>query len=143
VAWSPDGKRLTSASWDGTVKVWDAESADGRERGFDLSHFQSGTGSRSRYAATFEPDGTVTVSDVATGEEISTLRGHNRRVRLAAFHPDGRRIATAAADGTLRLWDTATGLETLSLAAGASEITSLAFSPDGHQLAAFDRDRSC
>ncbi len=29
VAWSPDGTRLATASWDGTAKLWDA--AGGRE----------------------------------------------------------------------------------------------------------------
>ena len=78
VAFSPDGKRLASASRDGTVKVWDA--ATGQETLTLKGH----TG-RVRSVA-FSPDGkrlasasddrTVKVWDAATGQEILTLKGH-------------------------------------------------------------------
>jgi WD40 repeat protein len=67
-------------------------------------------------SAAFSPDGlriasvsytdlTVRVWDVATGEEVAVLRGHEHHVYSAAFAPDGARIVTASRDGTARIWD--------------------------------------
>ena len=77
-AFSPDGARIVTASWDKTARIWDA--ATGKEIAVLRGHENDVT------SAAFSPDGTriVTASrdktariwDAATGKEIAVLRGH-------------------------------------------------------------------
>jgi WD40 repeat protein len=131
-AFSPDGTRIVTFSYDRAARIWDV--ATGKEIAFLRAN-----GGFVRGA--FSPDGTriaaaswdrtAGVWDAATGEEIAVLRGHEEDVRSASFSPDGRRIVTASDDETARVWDAATGKEILSLSGHEGGALSAAFSPDG------------
>ena len=46
--------------------------------------------------------------DVATGEQLLTLTGHNDAISDVAYSPDGIQIATASWDETAHTWDAET-----------------------------------
>ncbi len=85
--------------------------------------------------ATGSNDRAARLWDVATGREMSTLRGHEANVSSVAFSPDGRTVATGSQDKTARLWDVATGRELVVFRGNVSDIGAVAFSPDGRTLA--------
>jgi WD40 repeat protein len=57
-----------------------------------------------RLLASGSGDNTVKLWDVATGQEVRTLRGHTDSVLSVAFSPDGRLLASGSQDGTVRIW---------------------------------------
>ena len=109
VAFDAKGKRVASASLDGTVKVWDADTGQ-------VLHTLRGHDAQVVGVA-FSPDGrrwpppawdkTVKVWDVSTGRLLHTLAGHPDRVFCVTFSPDGRRLASGSE--AVRVWDATTG----------------------------------
>ncbi|MEF3274842.1 MAG: serine/threonine protein kinase [Chloroflexus sp.] len=102
------------------------------------------TGSQVR-SLDFAPDGkrllagyddyTVGVWNASTGEQITSLRGHESSVRTVAFSADGSLAATGSDDETVRIWRTADWQALQVIQHPACPIESVCFSPDGHYLA--------
>src|ERR1700691_2043548 len=111
VAFSADGSRIVTASWDGTARVWDTKTGDklavlvGHKAWVNSAAF-SPDGSR---VVTASADKTARIWNAKTGALLTTLTGHTDWVRTAAFSPDGSRVVTAADDNTARVWDAETG----------------------------------
>jgi hypothetical protein len=138
VAFSPDGRRLASASYDHTVKIWDPTS------GRNLQTLQGHSGPVSSVAfspdgkllATGSQDGTAVLWDAGNGRPLHTLRAQPNSVLSVSFSPEGQRLATGSEDGTAEIWDATSGqqLRTLWDVENSHSVRSLAFI-DGKRLA--------
>jgi WD40 repeat protein/predicted Ser/Thr protein kinase len=138
VAVAPQGKTLATASFDGTVKLWDMASRK------ELATLRGHTGrincvvfssDAETLASAGLEDNVVKLWDAATAKELSTLEGHTGPVYCATFAPDGSTVASASADGTVKVWDVAKGTELATLEGHEREVEVVAFSPDGKLLA--------
>lgn len=83
-------------------------------------------------------DGTVTVLNFRTGEEIDTKILHSSSIHLATFSPNGELLAGWSEDETIKIWNLTTGRKIHSLPK-TSGVNSLSFSADGN-LFAFGTD---
>jgi len=118
VAVSPDGKRLLSASFDGTMRLWDLETGKELKRFDGPGHFVEGV--------SFTPDGQRAICsygpsvleavydedprcnlrlwDLTSGKELRQFKGHDGPVLSLAISGDGRFLISGSADRSIRIW---------------------------------------
>jgi WD40 repeat protein len=134
-AYSRDGFRILSASYDRTVREWD------RETGQELRVFR-GHAARVRacvystdgsHVLSASDDGTVREWDRNTGHQLCRFEGHSEGAIMCAYSPDGSGILSVSADGTIREWDRATR-KTRHEYRGYSGKVAYAYSPDGSRV---------
>jgi len=149
-AYSPDGRRVATASRDRTAKSWDAST--GRE----LLQFREGHEFTTATAVFFPDakrllttalDNTTRIWDVATGSELAELRLQETGLRgAAAVSPDGRWIVTGGprpdqGDAwAVKLWDVAHGRLVRQWKGHKTEVSAVAFSPDSQLVFSGDRN---
>lgn len=149
-SWSPDSKRVASASKDETIQVWDE--ADG---GHVFTYTDGGYAPYGIGHAVWSPDGRhiactdtagVRIWDIATGQNTFTYSYGGYPL---AWSSDSQRIASGGASSTIHVWDAADGghfyiyrghanSDTVS----PSTIYAVAWSPDGKRIASGSSDKT-
>ena len=93
---SPDGKKVVTASMDKTAKIWDVISQvllvdlKGHTDNVLLARFSPD----GKKIVTASADSTVKIWDAASGVLLADLKGHNDLVVSASFSPDGKKVVT-------------------------------------------------
>ncbi|MDB9527454.1 AAA-like domain-containing protein [Oscillatoria sp. CS-180] len=141
IAFSPDGERVATASWDATARIWNSVN------GIELARLNH---EKAVQSVAFSPDGervatasgdaTARIWDATDGTELARL-SHGSAVQSVAFSPDGEQVATASGDATARIWDATDGTELARLNHG-SAVQSVAFSPNGERVATTSLDNT-
>jgi len=108
VAFSPDGKWIASASWDGTIGLWQPNGRNIRFlRGHNGAVKDVAFSRDGRTLASSGDDATIKLWNLASMQEAATLHGHDGPVSSVAFSPNGNYLASAGG-WTVRLWNAPT-----------------------------------
>jgi WD40 repeat protein len=107
LVFSPDGKTLAAAGFDGRVRLFDPRTGAARTAwaaggGGVVSMSFNLDGS---ILATAGSDGTTTLWDSSSAKRIGAPLTGPPSPAVAAFDPTGHTLATAFQDGTVLLWD--------------------------------------
>ena len=142
MALSNNGKWLTSASLDGSARLWNLDSAR------HVLSYQGHAGnvtslaisSDSNWLFTAGTDGTARLWHMELGKEMRVFQGHTREIVSLALSGDGKWMATGSADETVRIWDVASGKEVHVLPGHIGGVSSVTFSHDSKRLIAASQD---
>jgi WD40 repeat protein len=115
-ALSSNGRLAATASWDNSIKLWDAATGKAVRKledahgGYVNSVAFSPVDNAQLLSAS--DDGTAILWSLREGAgKLRTLAGHKGRVHQAVYSADGARVLTVGSDKTARLWDARTGKE--------------------------------
>eukprot|EP00297_Palpitomonas_bilix_P013788 CAMPEP_0113908458 /NCGR_PEP_ID=MMETSP0780_2-20120614/26173_1 /TAXON_ID=652834 /ORGANISM="Palpitomonas bilix" /LENGTH=226 /DNA_ID=CAMNT_0000903889 /DNA_START=222 /DNA_END=902 /DNA_ORIENTATION=- /assembly_acc=CAM_ASM_000599 len=103
---APDGRYLASASFDGSIRIWDGKSGKFMTtmRGHVGAVYQVCWSSDSRLIVSGSKDSTMKVWSLKSKKVVHNLPGHADEVFTVDWSPDGLRVVSGSKDCLLKVW---------------------------------------
>lgn len=137
VVFSPDGALMTSGNGHAqTLTLWDVNTGSDilTLQGNSVGGFHSvAFNIDSDQLITGNGNGSLSLWDARTGQQMSNLGGHTKAVNAVVSNHDDSRFVSASEDGTLILWDGSSG-QKLSTYYSTKPFRSVSFSADGKHV---------
>lgn len=145
LAYSPDGQRLATASYDRQVKLWNTAtwSAPQVLKEHSDAVYSVAFSPRGDLLASGAADRAVKGYDAQTGRLRFTLSEPTDWVYQVTFSPDGKYLAAAGVDRSIRIWAVSAEGARLVQSAFAHEaaVLRLVYSPQGRTLFSLGEDQ--
>lgn len=146
IALSPDGHTIASASFDDTIRLWDARTGQTiqeltiKQPVFAVSFSPDGQYIACAYSYSHDIDFSIHIWNLNKNCHQSVLKGHRGLTRSVEFSHDGISLISASDDGTIRVWDVSKGRCQKVLRGEGKGVLSAAFSPDDSYIASASFD---
>ena len=140
LGWTKNGSTLISASWDGTIKLWDVDrhnlitTLTGHHAGI---HSLSLSPDGARFV-TCSPDQTCRIWSARDGRSPRTLLARTGWIQDILWRRDARTLVVATDEGTIDLLDTDAGRVVKRLTGHGRRVTSMSFAPGETRLVSGD-----
>lgn len=100
ISWSPDGKKIATASNDSTVCIWDGKTERQKRRLIGHRNFVTSVrwSPDSKMLASGSNDGSVMLWHPNKDKSFRTLNDHSAKVYCVSWSPDGKMLASGSKD---------------------------------------------
>lgn len=149
LCFTPDGKKIVTAGWDASVRVWDVELSR------ELFVFKGNSPDESfgnivkldvspdgKIIAAASERGKIYLFNLADGSTIRKIDAASNKISAVAFSPDGTTLACGGYDKGIKMIETASGNVKASLEGHSKTISEIDFDKEGKRLVSAANDSS-
>lgn len=147
--YSPNGDIISTASYDGTIRIWDSKTGEciktldikeaiGTETAFTTVSFNS----QGTLIATATYSGDIIIWDYQNDCITQRFNHTSNPVFSVCFAPDGKYVASAGVDNNVKIWNLTAGMLHDELVGHDYFVDAIKYSPNGNYLFSASRDNT-